>query len=192
MRARIAALGDSVTVGVGDSVAGRGWAALLAEALAPADLANLAVNGARVADVLRDQVPRAVALRPSFVTLLVGVNDTLRGDFDPVGIAADLDVVLARLTATRARVLTATLPDPGLMLRIPELLRRPLARRVRTINTIVTGLAGRPGTDRGGAQPVGERALAGHRGHGLAGAEVLGLPAGVRLARSQGGLAGPR
>ncbi|WP_188192106.1 SGNH/GDSL hydrolase family protein [Nonomuraea sp. SYSU D8015] len=80
---RIAALGDSVTVGLGDSVPGRGWAGFLAEALAPAELSNLAVCGARVADVVRGQLPRALALRPSVATVLVGVNDTLRGDFAP-------------------------------------------------------------------------------------------------------------
>lgn len=52
------ALGDSITVGVGDPVrldsgsrAWRGWAALLAGALLDAELHNLASNGACAADV---------------------------------------------------------------------------------------------------------------------------------------------
>lgn len=143
---RMVSLGDSVTVGLGDPVPGRGWAGLLAEALAPAELSNLAVCGARVADVVRDQLPRALALRPSLATVLVGVNDTLRGDFAPPQIHADLERLIARLRADRVTVLTATLPDPGLMLRIPELLRRPLARRVHVVNTIVTDLAHHHGT----------------------------------------------
>jgi hypothetical protein len=38
-------------------------------------------------------------------------------------------------------VLTASLPDPGLMLRIPESVRRPLARRTRAINAVLGQLA---------------------------------------------------
>ncbi|MGP4098890.1 GDSL-type esterase/lipase family protein [Nonomuraea sp. KM90] len=87
---RLAALGDSVTVGLG----------------------NYAVCGARVADVLRDQLPRALELRPSLATVLVGVNDTLRGDFDPAVFAADYEQLVARLSETGATVLTSTLPDP--------------------------------------------------------------------------------
>ncbi|MDP4503439.1 SGNH/GDSL hydrolase family protein [Nonomuraea turcica] len=143
---RIVALGDSVTVGLGDSVPGRGWAGLLAESLAPAELTNLATCGARVHDVVHDQLPRALALRPSVVTVLVGVNDTLRSDFRPAEIAADLEHLVTRLSADRVTVVTATLPDPGLMLRIPALLRRPLARRIHVINTIVAGLSHRHGT----------------------------------------------
>lgn len=65
---RFAALGDSVTLGMGDPMpAGgwRGWAALLAGSLAPPDrveLSNLALSGALIRDVAGDQLDRAVAL----------------------------------------------------------------------------------------------------------------------------------
>ena len=61
-----AALGDSITLGVGDPAPGdgwRGWAALLADSLPGGRLVNLAANGARVADVERTQLPRALELR---------------------------------------------------------------------------------------------------------------------------------
>ncbi|MEV0618393.1 SGNH/GDSL hydrolase family protein, partial [Nonomuraea sp. NPDC050404] len=141
---RLVALGDSVTVGIGDPVPGRGWAGFLAGALAaggPVELSNLAVCGACSADVARDQLPRALELRPSVCTLLIGVNDTLRGRFSPPAIARDLEQVIAALGRAGSVVVTATLPDPGLLLRVPDALRRPLARRVRLINEIVTGLA---------------------------------------------------
>ncbi|WP_433441074.1 glycosyltransferase [Nonomuraea sp. CA-141351] len=140
---RIVSLGDSVTVGLGDSTPGRGWAGLLAEALAPAELSNLAVSGARVSDVARDQLPRALELRPAIATLLVGVNDTLRADFDAQQITTDLRHLMAELHAAQVTMLTATLPDPGLLLRLPALLRRPLARRIHVVNTAVTDLARR-------------------------------------------------
>jgi hypothetical protein len=75
--------------------------------------------------------------------VLVGVNDTLRGRFELAAIAADLEEVVMRLRDAGAIVLTASLPDPGLMLGVPELVRRPLARRVHAINAIVARLASR-------------------------------------------------
>ncbi|WP_196223987.1 SGNH/GDSL hydrolase family protein [[Actinomadura] parvosata] len=146
---RLVALGDSVTAGMGDPVPGRGWAGLLAEALGaggPVALTNLAVRGACSADLASEQLPRALPLRPSVTTILIGVNDTLRGRFVPTAIARDLEQAIAGLTGAGSIVVTATLPDPGLLLRVPDAFRRPLARRVHLINGIVTGLAGRHDT----------------------------------------------
>ncbi|SDI14426.1 SGNH/GDSL hydrolase family protein [Nonomuraea jiangxiensis] len=143
---RLAALGDSVTAGIGDPVPGRGWTGLLAGALGAygrVELSNLATCGARSVDVAREQLPQALDLRPAVTTLLVGVNDTLRGRFDPPGIARDLEQVVTELGRAGSLVVTTTLPDPGLLLRVPDAFRRPLARRVRLINDIVTALAER-------------------------------------------------
>jgi len=82
---RFAALGDSITVGMGDPAPGRGWAALLASTLPQPELHNLATLGALAADVERAQLPAATALRPDVASVVVGINDTLRGDFDPNG-----------------------------------------------------------------------------------------------------------
>jgi hypothetical protein len=54
------ALGDSITLGLGDPVpAGgwRGWAVFLAEGLPGGQLHNLATTGAQAADVERSQLP---------------------------------------------------------------------------------------------------------------------------------------
>jgi lysophospholipase L1-like esterase len=144
---RFAALGDSVTVGIGDPMphgGWRGWAALLADSLtAPGrvEFSNVSTSGAMTGDVAADQLPRALAVRPAVASVLIGVNDTLRGRFDLEEIAADLEKVVAGLRQSGAIVLTASLPDPGLMLRIPALFRRPLARRVHAINTVIDQLA---------------------------------------------------
>ncbi|WP_328869954.1 SGNH/GDSL hydrolase family protein [Streptomyces sp. NBC_00287] len=144
---RFAALGDSLTEGVGDPVGDgwRGWAALLAGGLAeqPVDFTNLAVSGAQTGDVLERQLPDALALRPDVVSVVVGVNDTLRCTFDIQAVAARLDKVYAALTAQGAVVLTACLPDPGAMLGLPGALARPLARRQRAVNTVVHALSER-------------------------------------------------
>ncbi|WP_405655280.1 SGNH/GDSL hydrolase family protein [Streptomyces sp. RK9] len=145
------ALGDSLTQGVGDPVDGawRGWAALLAEGLGtpqrPVEFHNLAVSGAQTCDVHARQTPRAVALRPDVVSVVVGVNDTLRCTFDIRAVAARLDEVYGAVTADGAVLLTACMPDPGAMLGLPGALGRPLARRQRAVNAVVHALSERHG-----------------------------------------------
>lgn len=199
---RFAALGDSLTVGVGDRVDGgwRGWAVLLAEALTPAGdgraalggaapavphgaadesrrrpdrvgvadgrdrrttvpghggpavpaesaptFRNFATSGALTRDVRARQTPAALALAPDIASVVVGVNDTLRRSFDIAAMTRDLDEVCAALTARGTVLLTACLPDPGIMLGLPTLLARPLARRQRAVNTLVHTLSARYG-----------------------------------------------
>ncbi|MGW0583203.1 SGNH/GDSL hydrolase family protein [Streptomyces sp. NPDC002920] len=146
---RFVALGDSLTEGVGDPTEDgwRGWAALLADGLAeePVDFTNLAVSGAQTRDVLERQLPAALALRPDVVSVVVGVNDTLRCTFDIHAVAARLDTVFAAFAEQGAVLLTACLPDPGAMLGLPGALARPLARRQRAVNTVVHALSERHG-----------------------------------------------
>ncbi|MBC9727026.1 SGNH/GDSL hydrolase family protein [Streptomyces sp. TRM68367] len=146
---RFVALGDSLTEGVGDPVGGgwRGWAALLAAGLGerPSQFTNLAVSGAQTRDVLERQLPAGLALRPDLVSVVIGVNDTLRCTFDIHAVAARLDQVYAACTRQGAALLTACLPDPGAMLGLPGALARPLARRQRAVNTVVHVLSDRYG-----------------------------------------------
>ena len=44
------------------------------------DYANLAIRGRRIRDVLNDQLPRALAMRPDLITVCVGMNDITRPD----------------------------------------------------------------------------------------------------------------
>ncbi|GAA4789921.1 hypothetical protein GCM10023329_46930 [Streptomyces sanyensis] len=178
---RFAALGDSLTEGVGDPVgdAWRGWAALLADGLGhrerPAVFRNLAVGGALSSDVADTQLPRALAFRPDLASVVVGVNDTLRRTFDTNALARRLDEVLGALDAGGTVLLTACLPDPGSMLALPSPLARPLARRQRAVNAVVHALSERYGTvhlHAADASWVADRALwsadrlhPGERGH---------------------------
>ena len=143
---RFAALGDSITVGMGDPAPGRGWAALLARTLPQPELHNLATLGALAADVERVQLPAATALRPDVASVVVGINDTLRGDFDPERTGLSVDRTVAALRAAGAEVLTMRLPDPGQMFGLPGALARPLARRMRAVNAAVDEVARRHGT----------------------------------------------
>lgn len=146
---RFTALGDSVTAGLGDPMPDgslRGWATLLAESLAPTgqvQIRNLARTGALTGDVVRDQLPAALAERPHVAAVLVGINDTLRASFDVPTVAANLDTTVGSLVATGAVVLTARMPDPGQMLRLPRALARPLARRARALGAVTDRVAAR-------------------------------------------------
>jgi len=189
---RFVALGDSLTEGVGDPVADgwRGWAALLADGLAPdVEFTNLGVSGSQTRDVLERQIPAALALRPDVASVVVGVNDTLRCTFDIHAVAARLDRVYGAFRDRGTILLTACLPDPGAMLGLPGALAKPLARRQRAVNTVVHALSERHGavhlhaaegdwvTDR--AMWSADRLHASPRGHALIAAAVahaLDLP----------------
>ncbi len=141
---RVAALGDSITLGIGDPAqAGgwRGWAALLSESLEHNDFRNFATAGAVSRTVATDQLPQALRWHPHLATVLVGVNDSLRGAFDITAIGGHLHRTLSELRDAGTTPVTACLPEPGRMLGLPRPLARPLDRRIRAINEIVHELS---------------------------------------------------
>lgn len=114
---RFVAIGDSFTEGIGDpdpSQPGshRGWADRVAEVLSRQvddfAYANLAVRGKLIAQIVRDQIEPAVALRPDLVTLCAGGNDVIRPGTDPDAISAQLEDAVARLSSTGAAVVLFT------------------------------------------------------------------------------------
>ncbi|MFJ2605264.1 SGNH/GDSL hydrolase family protein [Streptomyces sp. NPDC087425] len=109
------------------------------------EFVNLAVSGAQTREVLEQQTPAGLALRPDLVSVVIGVNDTLRCTFDIHAVAARLDEVYGAFTRQGAVLLTACLPDPGAMLGLPGTLARPLARRQRAVNAVVHALSARYG-----------------------------------------------
>ncbi|MGH8827104.1 MAG: SGNH/GDSL hydrolase family protein [Jiangellaceae bacterium] len=83
------AIGDSFTEGMNDlrdDGSLRGWADRVATAMASEQpgfrYANLAVRGKLVHQIVADQIPRAIAMRPQLVSLFGGVNDLLRPRVD--------------------------------------------------------------------------------------------------------------
>lgn len=74
------ALGDSAAQGIGASRPDRGYVGLLAQQLRdttrqPVQVVNLSRSGARIDDVLRDQVPQLRGMSADLVTVAVGGND---------------------------------------------------------------------------------------------------------------------
>lgn len=137
---RVAALGDSTTVGVGDPVVGgwRGWSRHLVDALRTTyevSYCNVAVSGSTTVEVRRDQLADAVAHRPDLASLVVGGNDTMRSGWCPQRVRADLLHCADRLTAAGATLMTVRLHDhPATVPGLPGWVRRPLSARVAMVN----------------------------------------------------------
>jgi len=115
IRLRYVALGDSYTIGTSVKARDR-WPNQLVRALSPqVDLdliGNLAMSGATTGDVIEEQLPQLPRMDPDFISLLVGVNDVVRG-FDPEVYRAHLDTILDDLLqqVSPARLLLITTPN---------------------------------------------------------------------------------
>jgi len=113
---RYVALGDSYTIGTSVRPAER-WPDQLVAALGPDQptlqlVANLGVNGYTSADLIREELPALDALAPDFVTVLIGVNDIVRGATPATyegNVAMMLDSLGRRLAPTR--IATVAVPD---------------------------------------------------------------------------------
>jgi len=137
-RLGVLAFGDSITNGGGElqwGVALQSWAMWTARALG-LPYSGYAVDGARVAGVLREQIPafERVADRRGagydVGCLYIGVNDVRGGDWDAAAFARDHERVLAFLTARCERVLAVTAPlglgipaDPGRVAQLNAIVR---------------------------------------------------------------------
>ncbi|MFJ3927599.1 SGNH/GDSL hydrolase family protein [Streptomyces sp. NPDC090022] len=98
------AIGDSFTEGMSDALPDgsyRGWADLLAARLAAREpgfrYANLAVRGKLIGQIVDEQVDAAAAMGADVVTLVGGLNDTLRPKVDMGRVRAHLEAAVERL-----------------------------------------------------------------------------------------------
>ncbi|MFE9577732.1 SGNH/GDSL hydrolase family protein [Nocardia sp. NPDC006044] len=155
--ARLVALGDSQTEGIGDPDGHggyRGWADRFATLLATADpalhYANLAVRGRRAAEIRAEQLGPALALKPDLATVVAGMNDIIRPRFDRAGLLADIEAMFSALTEIGATVVTFTFPDIGAIAPFA----RPLSGRVHTLNADLRALAARTGVTLVDFEPV--------------------------------------
>lgn len=112
---RYVALGDSYTIGTSVGEAERWPEQLVATLAGTVELelvGNLGVNGASSDDLIRNQLPRLEALQPVFVTVLIGVNDVVRGvpanDYT-ANVEQILDAVLVLLSPDR--IVVVSTPD---------------------------------------------------------------------------------
>jgi lysophospholipase L1-like esterase len=149
---RLAVLGDSTAVGLGDPLPNGHWRGVgpfVADALGidctSENYLNASFTGARVRSVLTDQLPAALRLRPDVTLIIVGMNDTLRSDFDAEQLAADFETLVSRLQAAGSLVLTLRFHDHARVFRLPKSLKRALRGRIDELNAVVDTVAERTG-----------------------------------------------
>ncbi len=158
---RYVALGDSLTEGLCDPAPDgslRGWAdrmALLLAARGGLHYANLAIRSKRVEDVCDVQLPRARALKPDLVSILVGANDLVKQRVDVPRLARRLEEAVSQLRADGADVVLVT---PFLPRRAESAI---YARRFAAFASALGGVAERTGAiliDTDLVPQLGERA----------------------------------
>ncbi|MFD8494078.1 SGNH/GDSL hydrolase family protein [Amycolatopsis sp. NPDC059657] len=185
------AIGDSFTEGLNDELPDgsmRGWADRLAEVLAAGRpefrYANLALRGKMLAEIMDEQVPVALAMKPDLVTLCAGGNDIIVPGADVDAVAARFEEGVAELRAAGIPVVIFNGPDTK-QLSVMHVLRG----KVGIYNAHLWAIA-----DRHGAKMVDMWAMAplhdrrawsddrlhftpeAHRRIALRAAEVLGIP----------------
>ncbi|MQA62384.1 MAG: SGNH/GDSL hydrolase family protein [Actinophytocola sp.] len=148
----LAVLGDSTAVGLGDPLPDGSWRGvgpLIAEALGidrnSANYLNTSFTGARMACVRTDQLPAALRLRPDVTVIVVGMNDTLRSDFDAGTLAADLDAIVTALQRVGSVPLMLRFHDHARVFRLPRPLARALRDRIAELNDVIDLIVARRG-----------------------------------------------
>jgi lysophospholipase L1-like esterase len=144
-RLGVLAFGDSITNGGGElqwGVALQSWALWTARGLG-LPYTGYAVDGARVADVLAEQIPAfeartaRQAARYDVGCLYIGVNDVRALDWEPAAFACAFERALGHLAVRCERTVTMTAP---LALGLP-----PAGPKVAQLNVIIRETAARAG-----------------------------------------------
>jgi lysophospholipase L1-like esterase len=142
---RVVWLGDSTAAGVGASSSSGTLPSQVADGLAVSatSVTDLAVSGARVADVLADQVPKVAGLQPDLVLISVGANDTIhltgRGSFRHTYEEA------LRSLPRGVPVVVLGVPDMGAIPRFAQPLRAVAGWRGRNLDSEVRRVAAHSG-----------------------------------------------
>jgi lysophospholipase L1-like esterase len=134
---RVVALGDSITLGIGDVAVpgiGAGWAAHVAHAIGASSYANLAENGTRARSLGLSQLPTGLMQRPDVVLLTVGGNDVLRGDFSPPEITEHVADAVARLRRPGREIVMISLDRIAAFDVLGRRVSAVMARRVGQVN----------------------------------------------------------
>jgi lysophospholipase L1-like esterase len=129
---RFVAIGDSFTEGVGDERPDgtvRGWADLVAQGWAASrgeaiEYANLAIRGRLVWPIVREQLERALALRPTHLSFNGGGNDMLRPRTSISHIADAFSHVLRRCDEEGVQLILLSGANPSGQLPLSRVIQR--------------------------------------------------------------------
>ena len=139
------ALGDSTGVGIGAATGG-GYPERLVRLLRlKLALNNLCQSGSTSIDVLHDQVPRAIRIKPGprLITLGIGINDVGLQVPDEA-FALNLENIVVALRRLEAPIALLNLPDLSLSPAVARVLPRAMyEHRIELFNVHVTATAAR-------------------------------------------------
>ncbi|MEK7605558.1 MAG: SGNH/GDSL hydrolase family protein [Patescibacteria group bacterium] len=135
------ALGDSTAEGMGASSHDKAYTSIihssLKERYRKAKYHNFAKSGAILNDVIHHQLPRALAINPSLITISVGANDIIRRT-KPEEFEENLYELLKTLQQkTDATIVISTIPDLSLTPAVPKLLKTYSRYKAGKLNTII-------------------------------------------------------
>jgi len=138
------ALGDSTGVGVG-AASGGGYPQRLVRMLDRPDLQllNLCRSGATTADVLSEQVPRALKAQAMVATIGIGIND-LGLQVPDESFALNLEEIVAALKMRCPNILIVNVPDLALAPAVARLVPRSIyEKRIELFNEHIAATAAR-------------------------------------------------
>lgn len=146
---RLAALGDSTLTAPGVQDADDIWIRAVARRLSettgrPVALRSFGVGGSTSADVVRDQLPQAMAFAPHLAVVSIGANDVIRG-IPLRRLTENLDLIVGSLRGMGARVVLSGVGDLGAIPRLAPPLRQMASRLGRRADRIHTVVAARHG-----------------------------------------------
>ena len=121
------AIGDSSVEGIGASHPSYSYPAQVFENIKKtypsATFYNLGQNGARCQNVIDNQLPQLLKLKPNLVTISIGIND-MRGKVYVAKFAKDLCALVETIQSeTDAKIIINNIPDFSLLPTIPIYLR---------------------------------------------------------------------
>lgn len=141
-----AALGDSLTSGVGTQCYEESYPYLVAEKLGGDDKKithlNFSYPGARTDDVIRDLLAKAIVEKPDVVTLLIGTND-VHGNVSEAEFIRNYKYIVSELEAkTNAKINLISIPYIGADVLLVPPYRKYFDQRVTSFNKAIKELAG--------------------------------------------------
>jgi len=142
---RLVVLGDSSVTAPGVEPLDDAFVRRLARYLSDrhrVELISVAVGGAKVSDVLRDQLEPALTLAPDLVIVSAGANDALRAT--PVArFESDYEDIVSRLVADVPMVGVSGLGDLGMVPRLPTPVRAYVSVRARSFDHAIRRVVAR-------------------------------------------------
>lgn len=143
---RFAVLGDSTAVSMGGDYE-QGYAVAVARHLAQKHKitwGNVAIPGARIADVVREQITDIAQLRPDIALVAVGANDVTH--FTQLeAVRRSFEELIEKLRAINPdmRIVLTGAPAMGTAPRFMRITRRLMAMRTQAVNRIVIEISKR-------------------------------------------------